>query len=410
MKKGTVDHMPLYTYQVMDKAGSQLDGKLEADHELAAIGRLRKMGYMIVEIAEVKESSFKKIFQGRGKVKVGDLSFFTRQLAAMLTAGIPLTRCLYTLGEQTKNPVLARIAGEVARNVEGGISFSESLRAYPDVFSPMFMDMVKAGEIGGSLDQMLERLSGQLERDKSLRDSIRTATFYPAVILIFASFVVLAMLFFVVPIFVGFFPADVQLPLLTKIVIGLSDSLRDYWYVYQLVLLGIYLGIRVYMGSEHGRRIWDLIRFKLPLFGDLFIKATTARFARTLSTLLSGGIPVLQALEAAGPASGSSQVTKAIQATSEGIQQGQSIAVPLQRSGFFPPMVINMVAVGEETGQLAHLLERVAIFYEEEVATMTKGLTSIIEPLLIIFVGIIIAVMVLAVYLPIFTVVTSVGG
>ena len=328
----------------------------------------------------------------------------------MLTAGIPLTRCLYTLGEQTKNPILARIAGEVARNVEGGISFSESLRAYPDVFSPMFMDMVKAGEIGGSLDQMLERLSGQLERDKSLRDSIRTATFYPAVILIFASFVVLAMLFFVVPIFVGFFPADVQLPLLTKIVIGLSNSLRDFWYVYQLVLLGIYLGIRVYMGSEHGRQIWDLIRFKLPLFGDLFIKATTARFARTLSTLLSGGIPVLQALEAAGPASGSSQVTKAIQATSEGIQQGQSIAVPLQRSGFFPPMVINMVAVGEETGQLAHLLERVAIFYEEEVATMTKGLTSIIEPLLIIFVGIVIAVMVLAVYLPIFTVVTSVGG
>lgn len=401
--------MPLYAYEAMDKSGSPVGGKLEADHEMTAAARLRKMGYTVLDLSEVKESALKQAFKRR-KVKIGDLSFFSRQLAAMLTAGIPLTRSLYTLGEQTKNPTLARIAGEVARNVEGGVSFSESLRAYPDVFSSMYMDMVKAGEVGGTLEEMLSRLSEQLERDKRLKDNIRAATFYPITVLGFAFVVVLGMMFFIVPVFVSFFPTGVALPLPTRIVMGISDSLRNFWYLYLLfTILGV-LGIRYYFNTDSGKRAWDKVRFKLPIFGDLFVKATTARFARTLATLLGGGIPVLQALDAAGPASGSIQVTEAVKITGERIQEGQGIAVPLAASGFFPPMVTNMVAVGEETGQVSNLLDRVAEFYEEEVATMTKGLTSLLEPILIIFVGIIIAVIVISIYLPIFTVVTTMGG
>ena len=402
--------MPLFVYQVLDKAGTPLEGKVEADHDLEAVNRLRKMGYIVIELKEIKDSALKKIFQTRRKVKIGELSFFSRQLAAMLKAGIPLTRSLYTLGEQSRNPVLSRIAGEVARNVEGGISFSESLRAYPEVFSTMYMDMVKAGELSGALEEMLDRLSEQLEMDKALRDNIRSATFYPTVVLVFALMVVLLMMFFIVPVFVNFFPAGAELPLLTRIVLGTSNSLRSFWYVYIMVTVLSYLGLRFFLNSEAGRRALDRVKFKLPVFGDLMQKATTARFVRTLATLIAGGIPITQALESAGPATGSMQVIEAAKKTVEGIQQGQSIALPLKMSGFFPPMVTNMVAVGEETGQLSILLERVATFYEEEVATITKGLTSLLEPLLIIFVGIIIAVIVISVYLPIFTVVTGMGG
>lgn len=401
--------MPLFTYQAYDRAGGAVTGKLEADHASTAAARLRKMGYTVVDLAEVKQSQIKKAFEMRRKVTLGELSFFSRQLSTMLAAGIPLTRCLYTLHEQATNPVLRRVTGEVARNVESGASFSESLLAYPDVFSSMYVDMIKAGEIGGSLEEMLKRLSEQLERDKRLRDHIRSATFYPVVIVLFATCVVLAMMFFIVPVFMNFFPPGITMPLPTRIIIAFSDSLRNFWYVYLLFLVLLATGLKLYAASAPGKRVWDYIKFKLPVFGELFKKAAIARFCRTLSTLLAGGIPVLQALDAAGPASGSIQVAGAVKQAGVGIQEGQSIALPLQRSGFFPPMVTNMVAVGEESGDLPALLAKVAEFYEEEVSTMTKGLTALIEPVLIIFVGLIIGGIVIAVYLPIFNVVTTVG-
>lgn len=402
--------MPLYSYQVMDKTGNTLDGRLEAENEWTAAARLNSMGYVPLEIKEQKDSSAKKssgIFSK--KVSIADLSFFTRQLAAMLTAGIPLTRCLYTLGEQASNPKLAQSVSEVAKKVEGGMSFSDALGEHPKIFNTMYMEMVRTGEIGGSLHEILRRLSEQLEREKSLRDSIKAATFYPSVVLIFAGMVVLSMMFFVVPIFVGFFPEGMELPLATKIIVNFSDSLRSSWYMYILGLITFILGMKTFVASEAGHRFWENIKFRLPIFGELFKKVTIARFSRTLATLLSGGIPVLQALSAVGPASGSSKITEAMKMTGTSIQEGQSIAAPLKKSGLFPPMVINMVSVGEETGQLSQLLGRVADFYEEEVATMTKGLTAIIEPLLLIIVGATIGGIVIAIYLPIFTVITTVG-
>ncbi|GAB6182072.1 type II secretion system F family protein [Desulfotomaculum defluvii] len=400
--------MPLYSYEAMDNLGNMIEGKIEAEDQWTVATRLSKMGYTTLAVEEIKESTNKITF-GKRKVKIGELAFFSRQLAAMLLAGIPLTRCLYTLSEQTSNQMLAACAGDIATKVESGTGFSEAMGSHKNIFSPMYIEMVKAGELSGSLNEILTRLSIQLEKDKLLKDSLKAATFYPSVVLTFAALVIIAMMFFVVPIFMGMFPPGMELPLPTKIVVGFSNSLRNYWYLHVIGFVLTILGLKIYLNSELGRKTWDEIKFRLPIFGELFKKATIARFCRMLATLLGGGIPVLQALESAGPSSGSRQVTEAIRLTGTRIQEGQSIATPLRESKFFPPMVINMIAVGEETGQLSALLGRVADFYEEEVATMTKGLSSILEPLLLIIVGITIGAIVIAIYLPIFTVVTSVG-
>ncbi|NPV72431.1 MAG: type II secretion system F family protein [Pelotomaculum sp.] len=401
--------MPLYAYEALDKSGSFLQGKVEAEHEWMAISKLRKMGYTILDVEEERQSSILNLFKAKRKVKLPDVLFFTRQLAAMLAAGIPLTRCLNTLSKQSENASLSDIASEMARNVEAGMNLSEALKAYPEVFSSMYVDMVKAGEIGGSMEEMLNRLADQLERDKKLRDSIRSATFYPATVMAFALLVVLVMLTFVVPVFAGFFPAGMELPLPTKVVLALSESIRKYYYIFMLAFILLVTGLRFFLAGETGRTIWDNVKFRLPIIGALVKKTVIARFSRTLSTLLAGGIPVLQALEAAGAASGSRQVAEAVKNAAEGIQEGQNIAAPLEESGFFPPMLIDMVSVGEETGQLSSLLSQVADFYEEEVATMTKGLTSMLEPVLLITIGIVTGSIVISIYLPIFTVVTSVG-
>lgn len=401
--------MPLYSYQVMDKTQTTLTGKITADQEWTAVSKLRSMGYLVLEVSEVRESALNSLFGGRRKVKLSHLSFFTRQLAAMLSSGIPLTRSLYTLSREQENPLLGMIAGEVARSIEGGVSFSESLRAYPDVFSDMFVDMIRAGEVGGAMEEMLDRLSTQLERDKNLQDSVRSATIYPSVILIFAVIIVTALLVVVVPIFKGFIPEGTPIPLPTKMVMFLSDTVRGYSYLYMLGLVLAWLGVYSFTRSRRGRSIWDFYKFRLPVFGVLLKKVAVARFARTFATLLAGGIPVIQALEAAGPASGSKLMADIIKEAGEGIQEGKNIFVPLEKSGFFPPILTSMVAVGEETGQLAYLLGRVADFFEEEVSTMSKALASLLEPLMIIGVGLVIGLIVIAIYLPIFTTVTSMG-
>lgn len=401
--------MPVFSYQVVDKSGAALTGKIEAEHEWVAADRLRRMGYLVVDITRVGQPWFPGAFQVRRKVSMGELGMFSRQLAAMIGAGIPLTRGLYALSEQAVNPTLAGVVRDVARNVEGGLSLSESLNAYPEVFSKMYVDMVRAGEVGGKLEEVLYRLSEQLEREKSLRDSIRGATLYPLAVIGFSACVLLVMLFVVVPIFIRFFPEGVPLPLPTRIIIAFSNSLRLYWYLYLLAALLLVLTLRFWLTSGSGRRAWDRVSFRLPLVGALIQKTVVARFCRTLSTLLAGGIPVLRALEAAGPAAGNLQVADAVRTAAERIQQGQSIAVPLKQAQLFPPMVTLMIAVGEESGELPGLLGRIADFYETEVSAMVKGLASLIEPLLIIVVGSLVGLTVISLYLPIFTVVTSIG-
>jgi type IV pilus assembly protein PilC len=270
--------------------------------------------------------------------------------------------------------------------------------------------MVRAGEVGGTLEETLGHLSEQLQKDKSLADNIRSATFYPGMIAGFSVLVMLVMLVFVVPIFSKMFPEGVSLPLPTVIVLALSTSLRTRWYLWILGLLIVSLVVRQAVNSPKGQLWWTQIKFRIPVFGPLIQKATVARFARTLSTLLNGGIPILQALDVAGEATGNALIIDAMQVAKDKVEQGENLAKPLEESGLFPSMVVQMVAVGEESGSLVGLLHRIAEFYEEEVAIITKGLTAVIEPLLLVFVGLIVGGMVMALYLPVFTAVTQVGG
>ena len=400
--------MPMYAYQGLDQRGGLTSGKLEAENEFLAAVKLKRLGYTPLEMKEAKVSALQEALTLKKKVNLGELALFSRQIAAMLNAGIPLTRCLTALGEQAVNPALRKGLLAVSANVEGGASFSESLRGYPEVFNEMYCDLVKAGEVGGTLENVLLRLSQQLESEKNLRDNIRTAMFYPAVVLLFAMVVMTVMLVFIVPVFMGFYPEGAQLPFLTTLIVLLSDSLRNFWYLFILLAVATTFVLKYYLASEAGKQAWDNVKFKLPVFGGLIQKTVVARFSRTLATLLSGGIPVLQALETAGPAAGSSLVVKAVKRTGEKIQEGQSIAEPLKESNVFPPMVTLMISIGEETGDLPALLNRISEFYEQEVATMSKGLASLIEPVMIIFVGGIVGVMVLALYLPIFSVITQI--
>jgi type IV pilus assembly protein PilC len=399
----TEEKMAVFEYEIITNTGNTETGNIEAETIDSANHKLRGSGNLVVDIKEKK----KKKTRSGGKVKLADLSIFSRQLAAMLNAGIPLTRALFTLSRQVSNQSLKNALSDIAGNVESGMSLTNALSNHKNIFSDLYIGMINAGEVGGTLEETLSRLSDQLQKEKGLKDSIRSATFYPSMIVFFALFVMVAMLVFLVPIFIGMFPPGLELPLPTQIVVSISDSIRGYWYLWIITIFIIYNLLRLFIRSTAGKNIWDRIKFNIPIFGDLIQKAVIARFTRTLSTLLTGGIPIMQALDAAGPTSGSLMVAKAVNKAREKIHEGKSIAGPLEDSGLFPPMVIQMISVGEETGALSSLLNRIAEFYEEEVAVITKGLTAMLEPVLLIIVGLMVGGMVIALYLPIFTAVTQ---
>ncbi len=401
--------MGMFSYEAINKSGEIVNGKLEADEESAVVQRLREMDLAVVDVKEERTSPVMELFRGRKKkVSLADLSLASRQMAAMLDAGIPVTRVLYTISRQVTNPTLGEALKEIAGNVEGGMNLTEALRGHPQIFSKLYVGMVQSGETGGTLQEALQSISLQLQKDKSLRDNMRSATFYPMVVMVFAFLLLLAMMFFLVPIFMGFFPPDVELPLITQLIINISESLQNFWYLWFLAGAGIVFGLRYYVRSEGGSRNWDRVKFRIPAVGSLIHKAVIARFARTFSTLIAGGIPVIQALESAGEATGSTVVEEAINETTEQIQEGKSIAAPMEKIDVFPPMMVHMISVGEETGALPDLLTRIAEFFEEEVEVMSKGLSSMIEPLLLIFVGVVVGIMLISLYLPMFTVITQV--
>jgi type IV pilus assembly protein PilC len=400
--------MATFQYEAVYKTGEVTKGRIEADGQSSVAERLRGMGLMAMEIKEVKQSSlFGKIGFG-SKVKLGELSLFSRQLAAMLNSGIPLTRAVFTLSRQVNNRALSAALIEIGRNVEGGVSFSESLKSYPNIFSELYINMVSAGESGGNLEITLGRLSVQLHKDKKLKDDIKSASFYPLAVLGFAFFLLFAMMFFLVPIFAGLFPPDVELPAATQVIMNLSDLLRNYWYIFfPSIFLLLYFS-RLYLKSDTGKRSFDKIKFRLPVVGTLIQKTVIASFARTFATMMSTGIPVVQALDASGKATGNTLVMDATKIAGEKIQEGSSVSAPLEESGIFPPMVTHMISVGEETGDIPDMMEKVAQFFEEEVETMTKGLTSLLEPLMLVVIGVVVGGMLIALYLPIFTVITQI--
>ena len=399
--------MGSYLYEAINNQGETVTGKLDAEQEDKVVERLRGMGLLPTMIKAERQSPLAGSFSIRRGVKPGDLSLFSRQLATMLNSGIPLTRGLFSLSQQVDNPSMRSALDAVARNVEGGATFSDALKEYPEIFSTLYVSMVHSGEVGGNLETTLSRLASQLQKDKELRDNVRSATFYPIAVISFAVVILIGMLFFLVPVFMGFFPAEAVLPLPTRVIIGLSETVRRFWFLVLPGLGALFFGVRALLKSPAGKERFDRVKFRLPVFGALIQKTVVAHFSRTFSTLLASGIPVVQALETSGAATGNTMVVQVVKDAGEKIHEGKNISSPLAESGVFPPMVNQMIAVGEETGELPEMMDKVADFFEEEVATMTKGLTSLIEPLMLIVIGLLVGGMLVALYLPIFTVITE---
>lgn len=398
--------MATFQYEAMNRQGGIISGHIMAADEPSALARLSETGLVVMELAEQREAK-KKNFTRTKKVKVADLALFSRQMAAMLGAGIPVTQSLTTLSRQTENPTLRAALEDIASMVEGGSNLQDAFRQHPKVFPSLYVAMIGAGELGGILETSLTRLSVQLQKEKQLNDNIKAATSYPKMIGSFAVLMFVAMLVGLVPIFEGFIPKGTPIPAITQFSFTLSHSIRSYWYLWLVGVALVVWGGMAFAKGPVGRRIWEEHKMTIPLFGPIIQKSIIARFSRTLATLLQGGIPVVQALESAGPTSGSALIAEAVTEAIDKIEAGKNISQPLEESGLFPPMVINMVAVGEEAGTLPDLLDRVAEFYEDDVATMTKSLGSLIEPIMLVLIGIVVGGMLLSLYLPIFTAVTA---
>jgi type IV pilus assembly protein PilC len=393
-----------YTYRVRNRQGEILQDQMEGTDTLAIVAELRQQGLLVIDVKE-HGAAQKDILARFKKVKLSDLVVFSRQLATLINAGLPIVRSLYILSEQTGSQQLKNVVVQVRKDVEAGLSLSEALEKQPKVFSRLYVEMVKAGEIGGMLDSVLLRVADQLERDQELRRKVKSAMMYPTFVLAFAILAASIMLIFIVPVFAGLFEdLGGTLPLLTRIVMGISDILTSFWGVLVYAAMGaaVFAFFR-WKKTENGRRVWGRISLKIPAkIGETVQKVALARFARTLGTLSAAGVPILQAIEITATSSGNWVVEKALLKSRDAIREGIPIYKPLEDEPVFPPMVTRMIAVGEETGDIDGMLGKIGDFYESEVDATIKALTSIIEPIMIVVVGGIVGVIVISMYLPMF--------
>ncbi|MGH2794205.1 MAG: type II secretion system F family protein [Actinomycetota bacterium] len=397
-----------YAYKVRDRAGKLVSGTLEAESQAAVSTKLRQMGFAPIVIEEHKSSLGKteiKLPWG-GKVKPKDIAVFSRQFATMINSGLSLLRALNILAEQTENALLARTIAEVRTDVEKGLSLSAALAKHPKVFKRLYVAMVRAGEIGGVLDSVLLRLAENLEKDVALRQKIKSAMTYPTVVFCLVILIMIGMLIFVVPTFKNLYrDLGGSLPLPTKVLISLSDRAKQFWYILAALLMGTWVGLRRWVNTEKGRGKWDAIKLRVPVFGQLVHKSALSRFSRTLSVLMRSGVPILQSLEIVRETVNNTVVSNAVQDVAASVKEGESIAKPLERHDTFPPMVVQMIAVGEETGALDTMLAKISDFYDQEVEATVEALTSLIEPVLIAVMGVVVGGMVVALYMPMFNII-----
>lgn len=400
--------MAAFTYDGLNRQGQNVHGEVVADNSNAAIEKLREAGVLVTDINEkvVKQAQRR----GGKKVTLTDTSLFSRQLAAMLSAGVPVTRALSTLAKQTTNPTLAAAIDDIAKNVEGGGTLADAFAQYPKIFNKLFVSMIETGELGGILEQSLMSLSNQLQKEKNLKENIKSAVSYPKNIGIFALFLLIVMLTVMVPIFQGMIPEETELNALTSAIFALSASIRSRWYIW-IVGAAIFVTVIILIKrSKPAHRFWENTKLRLPMFGTFITKMCIARFCRTLATLISGGVTAVDALQSAGPTAGSDLIENAVKDAISDIEEGKAISESLDKSGLFPPMVIGMIAIGEEAGTLPELLDKVAEFYEEDVETTSRNLRAMIEPIALIFVGALVGGMLISLYLPIFTATTTISG
>ncbi len=397
--------MGTFAYRVLDAKGTQSSGEVEGDNKAAVAANLRGKGFTVLDVNEIKIGFAQRdILGGLQRVKAKDLTIFSRQFATMVNSGLSMLRCLYILEEQTENKKLAGVIGQIKDDVEAGISLSDALEKHPKVFSKLYVSMVRAGELGGILDEVLNRLAMQLEKDDSIRRAVKSAMVYPILIASFAIVVLMGMVLFLIPIFAGMYnDLGGKLPALTRVMVSLSNVVKGDWFIVFPGIIGVIWGIRYLKRTPQGTANWDRAKLHIPMgIGEIIRKLAVARFSRTLGTLITSGVPILQALEITGQASGNTVIENAMTHVQTSVKEGQSITAPLEKASVFPAMVTQMIAVGEETGSLDAMLGKIADFYEDEVNASVKALTSILEPIMMVGVGAIVGLVVISMYLPIF--------
>ncbi|HOX55436.1 MAG TPA: type II secretion system F family protein [Candidatus Paceibacterota bacterium] len=431
--------MPKYSYVAMDPHGKESKGTLEVSSQNEAIGRVKEMGLFptkIVEVEKVKEKSDKKTAAPAkagakkkggglnvnlnikipglgGRVKSKVLTTFTRQLATLVDAGLPLLRGLRVLEKQERNPTLKSIIGELAVSIEGGSTFSEGLAQHPKVFNRLFVNMVKAGELGGVLEVVLNRLSEFMEKAQKIKGKVVAAMFYPIAVLVVATVILAILMVYVIPKFKEVFAGmldNAQLPAFTRFVLAISDTIREHFIITICCLAAFVVALMLFIRTKFGRHAFDKFKLKMPIIGPVVSKVAISRFTRTLGTLVTSGVPILQALTIVKETAGNVIIADAVNSIHESVKEGETITAPLEASGVFPPMVISMVDVGEQTGALPEMLLKIADNYDDEVDNAVSAMTSLLEPVMIIFLAVIVGSIVIAMFLPLIELMNKVGS
>jgi len=409
--------MPSYIYVAVDPGGRRIKGEMEAESERAVISQLRPRRLTVIslkrkrQLTKLEKKELFKVSLFRPRARTRDIIVAFRQFATLINAGVPIVQSIDVLIEQTQSVALRETLASVRRDVEAGVYLSDALARHPKVFSPLIYNLVKAGEEGGVLDEILVRLAGYLEEMESIKERIKAAMRYPLFVLFMAGGLAIALLFFILPrmeeLFVEGFGAE--LPAFTRFILDLSRLLREQFYIIPIVIVGVYLIYRLIKRTEKGALWLDSLKLKIPVFGKLIHRITLSRFTRTLATLSNSGVPILDALELTGKVAGNKIVEKATQESREALREGETIAAPLGRYPVFPPLTVSMISVGEKTGSLDEMLNKVADLYEDEVKRMVDSFTSLIEPVLIAFLGCTVGIIVVAMYLPYFTMFQHIG-
>jgi type IV pilus assembly protein PilC len=402
--------MATFTYDAINAAGRTIKGKVEADNEQVVIAKLHEQQLHVVNVTSGRTAGFGTSFAAKTqKVRLQSIVVFSRQFATMINAGISIIKCLDILEGQTKDEALRAVITSVRKDVKGGLSLTDAVSKHPNVFSKLYTNMIRAAEIGGILDVILDRLAGFLEKELEIRQKVKSAMMYPAIVLVFAFLIVIALFIFVLPRFKDIFASmNVDMPPTTQFLFDASDFMIHYWYVFIVLGIAGYVGFQQYYKTTKGRYQIDKLKLKIPIMGDLVLKISVSRFARTFGTLVASGVPMMRSLEIIGETSGNSVLAEAINNARSSIREGQKISMPLAQSGLFPAMVTHMIDVGEETGRLSEMLTKVSDFYDQEVDATIKGLTSLIEPMLIVFMGVIVGFIAISVMSPIFKLVSSI--
>ena len=396
--------MAAYAYSAINSFGLESAGEIHAPDPTAAREQLRTRGLLALHLDELSasgEQTTRTVFK---KIRPKSLQIFSRQFATMIEAGLNVVGALVILEQQTDDKYLAVVIREIRVDVEGGMLLSQAMNRHPKVFNRLYVAMVEAGEAAGILDVVLDRVAFQIEKETMIKRRVKGAMIYPTMVLLFATLVLMGMLMFLVPIFVNIFAQlGGDLPALTKLVVAMSDLIKGNWYIIFPGLAGTFFGIRKAKKTEQGRQVWDRLKLRIPMkIGDVVLKVTLARFSRTLSTLVAAGVDIIKALEITGTTAGNYVIEEALADVRQRVGEGVPIAQPLVENPIFPPMVSQMVKIGEETGELEKMLGKIADFYEDEVDASIQTLTSIVEPVMMMGVGLMVGVVIISMYLPMF--------